>query len=361
MTKKQSTPVKKSSVVAKGLIHVHGRDGVGKTTFALTATKDPSGICMLDGDAGKSQDLTTQMGVAKYHNLSAKADDMTEVEYHEMVLALLDSMINNGEHYDVLVYDNAAEFLLGAHPHVATNHPKFRKLWRGDAAIIGGLEWQSTRLTHLPRVYAKMQQIADLVIIVTHEKDQSIGGIKTGLTEPIGDPSLRTAAGVVIRLIKNTREDSPEPVGLVIKNTGTIKDRKPIRYFPERISPCNWEKIEHYFNNPISNSKELKQSEIPNEFEQHLIEGTLNPEQQEMLKWRKNMMELQADEQLGQSVLEIAAQNSDAPDHIRAKIILNSLKDEYDNLTLEKIERILEKSSEGSDEQPKTKTKKTKQ
>ena len=333
----------KISVAATGLMHIHGRDGVGKTLFALTAVSDPSKICLLDGDSGKSEDLAKEVGLGKYYDLTKDGKGLTEVDYHKMVLKAVGDIPK--DKYDVLVLDNAAEFFKGGHSLVATNHPTYRKVWRGDAPIIGGIEWQETRLTHFPRFYSLLQEKASLVIIITHEKEQSVGGVKTGLTVPIGDPSLRTAAGIIIRLIKNTREHSPAPVGLVIKNTGTIRDGKPIKYFPDRISPCDWDKIRGYIDEPISN-REPTDEETPNGFEQHLIMGTLNPEQQKMLEWRKSMMVLQTDENLAGAVLEVAAQNKDMNPVYLVREIVNVLKSEYPELTNKQVQKILDKSLE---------------
>lgn len=340
---KEQKPLENTGVSATGLMHIHGRDGVGKTTLALTAISDLSEICLLDADSSKSKALATEIGVGEYHDITAMGIGMTEVEYHKMVLKTINGL---DKHYALLILDNGAEFFKGAHSYVAVNHPEFRKVWRGDAPIIGGIEWQEARRTHLPRVYAKLQQKADLVIIITHEKKKSINGVRVpGLTEPIGDESLRTAAGIVLRLIKNTRSDDLAPVGLVIKNTGTIKDGKAIRCFPERIAPCDWDKIRHYLENPIS-GREATPEEVPSEFEQHLIEGTLNQEQQEMLRWRKNMMELQVDAGLSGAVLEVAAQNKDMNPVYLVREIVSELKDGYPDLTIKQVQKILDKSLE---------------
>lgn len=334
MTKKQD------SVLVRGLFHVLGPDNAGKTTFGLTAYSDPSKVCFLDGDASKTRGFAEAMGIGKYVDLTIAGEGLDELGYHKMVMDTINKIEDNK--YQVIIYDNMNEFFKGGHTYVATNRSVFRKKWNPMGQIAGAQEWQELRQTHYPRIYSLLKNKAPLVIACTPEKAQSELGEKTGLMEPSADPSLRLAADVIIRLARNTRELSKHaPIGLVIKNTMVYVDGRLKKVFPDRIVPCTWERIGHYLANPV-NDREPTQEEMPDEFETHLIMGTLNPEQRELLKYRQRVSLLKIEEDLVNDILDARLRNTDTPKLMLPRAIHKELLEAYPELTVERVQQVLE-------------------
>lgn len=346
MSKTPAVKEKKSALIlARGMFHIVGPDNSGKSTFALTSHPDPAKICYLDGDSSKSKVFADQMGIGKYIDLTHLGKGMDELAYHKMVLDEIDKIEDNK--YEVIVLDNGNEFFKSGWSYVSTNRADYRKKWNPRGDIAGAQEWNELRQTHFPRIYSDLKNKAPLVIICTPEKSQSDGGVKTGLTEPSADPSLRLAAEVIIRLAKNvTDEDAHAPVGLVIKNTMVYAGGRLQKVFPDRIVPCTWDKISYYLNNPLDTRKPTG-IEVPNDFELRLIEGTLSPEQQEHFAYRKRMALLQADENLVNDILESSIKHKDKPSKMLSRVIHNELSAEaYPDLTLEKVELVLAETRE---------------
>ena len=330
------------TILFKGLMHVYGPAGAGKTLFSLTTGADPKKTAFLDGDASKGKHIAKQVGVAHYKDLTAAGKNKTEVEYHKKVLETINELPNGLE---LIVFDNPIEFFKGAHSYVALNRALFRDKWSPSGVFAGAQEWGELRKTHLPRIYSLLQEKADLVIICTHEKQQSDStGVKTGFMEPDSDPSLRTEAGLVIRLGRDTRNpENAAPVALVIKNIGTIKEGNIIRILPERIVPGTWTKIGEYLKTPVGN-RNLTSEEKPEDFEINLIQGTLNPEQKRLYEWRREMALIQADSSLAEDVVSAAANYPDTPPPALPAKIVSGLSEAYPDLTTEKVRQILKES-----------------
>ena len=329
-----------SGVLLSGLLHVYGPPGSGKTLFAITASTRADKIIFLDGDSRKGKHLADGQDIKAYHDLTEIAAGMTEVDFFNYMIEFVDALPSG---MDLIVWDNPFALMRGAHSLVKINRPSYRKVWAPKGVIAGGQEWQEARKILLPGLYTKLQQKAELVIFCSHEKEQSVEGVKTGLMIPEAEKELAVAAGMRIRLGRNTRDmNDPQPVGLLIKrppakvniNTRQIED-----ILPERISPCNWSTIEHYLNNPIG-SRERTETETPDDFEYHLITGTLNPEQRKMFEWRRQMAILKADEDLATDVIDLAAQKVDMPPVMMHREVVAGLKERYPGITVEQVKTL---------------------
>jgi hypothetical protein len=348
----------KQTVIAAGLIQFVGPDNSGKSTLALTAHKNPSKICFLDGDTRKSAVFAKQMNIGKYVDLTTMGKGLDELAYHMMVLKQIDE-IESGE-YEVIVFDNLNEFFKSGHSYVKANRSLFRKNWNPMGAIAGAEEWKELRETHYPRVFSELKAKAPLVIICTPEKAQSDAGVKTGLMIPSSDPSLKLSAEVIIRLARNTRDHTkPAPVGLVVKNTSVYADSKLKRVFPERIVPCEWGTIEKYLNDPVD-VREQTAEETPDEFEMHLISGTLNSEQRALYDHRRRMQLLLAEEDLSASVIDAAsdARERNVPALMLHKDVQSQLSEQYPDLTVPRVKEILEATKDSVEDVKKQEPKK---
>jgi hypothetical protein len=298
-----------------GLLHTFGEDGVGKTSLAITASNEPKKCVFLDGDSGKSREMIEELDWLRYHDLLVETVDKNEVAYFAHVMSTVKNLPNG---LDVLVLDNAKQVFNAAHSYLLANKTKYRATMRGSGEIIGGLEWQEVREHLLPELYALMRSKARLVVIITHEREQNIGGVKTGLMTAAADPSLRKAASPIIRLTRS-RDGHPAPVGLVIKNIGKFVDGEVIRVLPPRIPHCTWKTIKAYLADPVGN-RELTDDETPNEFEISLITGSLTAEQKRQYEFNKKMALLGNDEQLTNAIRGLIADGVVAPPAIIRKL-----------------------------------------
>lgn len=331
------------TVLVSGLMHVYGPPSSGKTLFALTTGAEPTKTAFLDGDASKGKEFATQLGIKEYKDLTTLCDGLTEVEHFKKFRDVISELPNGLE---LIVWDNPKAVFNGAHSYVATNRSEFREKWASQGGFAGGQEWVITRQVLLPRIYSQLLKKATLVIICSHEREQTDrAGVYTGFMEPNADNSLRTESGIVIRLGKDSREpEKSAPVGLVIKNHAKInKSGVPVRIFPERLAPATWAKIKYYLGNPVGDNV-LSAAEKPDEFEIHLIEGTLNPEQKRLYEWRREMALIKADSSLAEDIVSAAANYPDTPPPALPAKIVTALTEEYPDITTDKVREVLKAS-----------------
>lgn len=318
-------------VLPVGLIHLYGEDGTGKSLWPFTIGTNPKKTVFLDDDSGKSRFLAGQFG-CQYHDLFKEFGNIDEVEFHERVLRMMASLPDD---LDLIVFDNAARFFTSAHPFVVKHFDQYRKIVRGTAAIIGAYQWRAVREQHLPRIYSMLVNKAKIVVIITHEKEETDStGTKTGAMEPVADKSLRKAANAVIRLTKS-ETGNPVPTGLVIKD---LTKFPPTRVLPPKIPQCNWDALLNFWNNPVGEN--IPDEYQPSEFERHLIEGSLSPEQKQVYEFNRRMRLLQKDEEMAKEIVRIASEYSGIP-KMRNRAIVESLEEEYPDITVEDVEKIL--------------------
>jgi hypothetical protein len=338
------------SVLINGLVHLFGSPGSGKTTFALTASDEPDKVVFLDGDASKGRDMARDIGINAYHDLTAKWGDLTELQYHLRTLDLI-NRLDNG--LDLIIFDNPVNFFRGGHSYVNANREKFRENWSASGKYANMQAWTELRKKHLPSVYTRLQQKAELVIFISHETaDYDDDGVKTGLKVAEADESLFTAAGMVIRMTRNTREGGVVPVGLQVKRYRPkfyLPKRKVVNVFPDRIYPCEWSTIEHYLENPVGarENGELHEYEITSDLEDNLIQGSLTEEQWENYQRSKELALITKKEELLENVrseVVAMAAASSKPVAVMHTEISNQLREKYGNSAPSRsdVARILE-------------------
>lgn len=335
------------SVLLDGLVHVFGLAGSGKSSFALTASDEPGKVSFLDGDASKGRRMAEDLEIEHYYDLThmAREENMNEIEYQEMVLGIIEDLPDG---LDVIILDNATGFFKGAQSYVSVNRDRFRKKWSPSGKYATMQEWGVMRSQYLPAVYSEMLSKAELVMILTHVTDDyDDSGIKTGKKVAEADESLEKAAGIIIRLVRDTRTESSAPVVLLIKKPRPRfepSERRVIDVFPERIAPCTWSTIEHYLENPIGLKDVLEDHEIPNDFEVALIEGSLNEEQRKEYEARREARLMQRYEDMREAVLEAADNISLPKKEMVPKAIVSRLMERFPNITPQKVKDILEEA-----------------
>ncbi len=267
-----------------GLVHVTGGHDVGKTTFALTSGARAKKTGFVDADL-KGANLVTQVGKENfglYCDFVHDTAGMRELAIHQYGLSLIEQM--KSKHLDVIVWDTWTAFGKTFHPYVAKNPNQFREFWSSMGQIKGGEQWQAA-FQYEAQVIERLLDAAPLVILVTHLKDHRIGSVRTGKQIPDAQRTLDEKSNLRIWLHHNPV--SPEPIGLILKRIELLKDTpqglKPTNILPRKVTPCTWERLVWYWNNPLGNTMPSVE-ETPDEFELSILDGTLTPDQRKVFE-----------------------------------------------------------------------------
>lgn len=274
-----------------GLVHITGDHDTGKSLFALTCGVSPEKMAFLDGDV-KGRATVNQIGVksfAMYRDLVREGDGMREVEFHEHCLKIISEM--NPKAYEVIVWDNWTPVAKTCHPYVVENPTKFKKSWSPMGQIKGAEMWGES-FNYEGELLDRLLHIAPLVIITTHLKAHrvQVTDNKSVLTgKQIPDCSKAVVEKSNFRVwLRHNPSGSPAPIGLVLKrlakfNVGKNGGLEAVNVLPRRLSPCTWERVIHYWNNPMGD-RAAEEGETPSEFELSLLDGTLTADQRDVLK-----------------------------------------------------------------------------
>lgn len=296
----KATTAKKFVPLIPGIIHVTGEPDVGKTTFAFESGARADRICFIDDDVkghATVEQIIRDVGkLGRYVDLRAETRGLSQLQVYAKVTEIIDS-IETGQ-YDVIIFDTWSRYASTMKAYVRKNPSLFRepKDWAAQGNIKGPQQWKEAQGLEAAKL-AQLNELAPVVIIVTHLRNQYIDNRKT-------DKQIPDASKTVVRVpnfrlwLRRNPTGSPVPIGLVLKRIDVKKatDRglRTISVLPPRIQPRDndeslWDTIAYYVKNPVDKRK-LEPHETPNEFEQSLIEGTLTEDQKHML-----FLRLQAD------------------------------------------------------------------
>lgn len=268
-----------------GLIHVTGEPDTGKTTFALTCGFEPEEIAFFDDDL-KTQaiaDMLLEAGTpfGVYYNLTKMSLGMKEIDFHNLVVNLIDALPKN--EFKCLIFDTWTRFENTMQPVVQSNPKRFKDYYSPMGAIKGAEMWKAS-FDYEAALIDKLTAVAPLVILATHLKDQSVGAVKTG--KEIPDCKKPIVEKSRIRLWLRHNSDGPEPIGLVLKRLSKVQADASgihaINVLPRKIKPCTWEKLLEYWNNPIGD-RVPDDNERPNNFELSILDGVLTEDQKDVL------------------------------------------------------------------------------
>lgn len=269
-----------------GLVHITGEPDTGKTTFAMSTGFQPSEIAFFDDDL-KTQSIADQLAVAgtpfgHYVNLTKASLGMRELEFHDLVMSELDKL--EGKSFKVLIFDTWTRFENTFHPVVQQNPMRFKQFYSSKGDIKGAEIWKAS-FDYEAIVIDRLLQIAPLVILSTHLKDHNIGAVKTGAQIP--DCKKPVVEKSRIRIWLRHNPDGPAPIGLVLKRLSKVEVGPngivPINVLPRKVNPCTWERILHYWENPIGDT-EPSDDEMPNAFELSILDGVLTADQKDALR-----------------------------------------------------------------------------
>jgi hypothetical protein len=183
----------------------------------------------------------------------------------------------------VFVFDTWTRFENTFQPVVQKNPTRFKEFYSPMGAIKGAEMWKAS-FDYEAAVIDKMMQVAPLVILITHLKDQSIGAVKTG--KEIPDCKKPVVEKSRIRLWLRHNPAGPAPIGLVLKRLSKVLVGPdgiiPVNVLPRKVNPCTWERILGYWNDPIG-ERQPEPSEYPNDFELSILDGVLTEDQKDVL------------------------------------------------------------------------------
>ena len=319
-----------------GLIHVTGEPDTGKTTFALSTGFKPEEIVFFDDDlktkaiAQMLEEQGTPFGI--YRDLTKMSLGKREIDFHNMVINEIDQLPT--EKYKVFVFDTWTRFENTFQPVIQKTPTKFREFYSPMGSIKGAEMWKAS-FDYEAAVIDKMLHVAPLVILITHLKDQSIGAVKTG--KEIPDCKKPVVEKSRIRLWLRHNPDSPAPIGLVLKRLGKVIATEagivPVNVLPRKVNPCTWERIIHYWENPIGENQPTE-DEYPNAFEFSILDGVLTEDQKDVL----HINRVEAD----RPMIEAAIQRQQREIENTAKTIEQPQKDNGNNgnITLDMLVEV---------------------
>jgi hypothetical protein len=274
-----------------GVIHVTGEHDVGKTTFALECGARPSRIAIIDDD-GKCWATAEQVArdaepFGMYVHLKKETKGLPQLKVFDMCAVIIRRLEAHGG-LDAIIWDTWSRVASTMKAHVRKNPSKFREPadWAAQGNIKGPQQWKEAQELEAQWI-ARLNDIAPVVFLITHLKNQYAGSRRTG--KQIPDASRTIVRVPRFRIwLRHNPSGSRVPIGLTLKRIDEKRyiDGKGLRttcILPQRIAPQGddqsvWDAIRRYIENPVGN-RELEPHEIPNEFERSLIEGTMTEDQ----------------------------------------------------------------------------------
>lgn len=283
----------------QGLVHITGEPDTGKTTFALATGFAPQEICFFDDDL-KTQAIANMLAeqgtpLGAYYNLAKLSLGKREIDFHNLVMELVEKQPKGK--FKVLVFDTWTRFENTFQPMVQSNPTRFKQFFSPMGSIKGAEVWKAS-FDYEMAIIDKLLEVAPLVILITHLKDQTVGATKTG--KQIPDCKKPVVEKSRLRLWIRHNPDSPQPIGLVLKRLGKAKVSasgiEVVNVLPRKLNPCTWEKIIEYWENPIGNVAPAP-SEMPNEFELSILDGVLTEDQKDILHVNRITLDKEQEEE----------------------------------------------------------------
>ena len=276
----------------KVIIHVTGSRGSGKTTLCLQATNLKE-IAYFNTDVKPTGVDPKEFGL--FIDLQYLSEGKKLFEIRQAVLDQL-AKIKPGQ-YPAIVFDTWPRIGEAFRNWVIANPGAMREkdafVMRHNAQVIGAQTWRDA-YEYEAHIIWKIYSLTNngFLGLITHTKEESLAGGKTGRDIPDASKTLYQVANWQTWLIRNGRG---LPTVVSMKPLGEAKAvdgrYKMVNILPDRFdcSPEDesvWDAVARYRQDPFGN-RQPAENEVPNEFELSIIRGTLTKEQQEI--WRANL------------------------------------------------------------------------
>jgi hypothetical protein len=271
----------------KGVLHITGMPDSGKTTFCTGVPGVlPEDIAFFDFD-GKSSDMAASLEADGhpffyYENTLFTQAKRKPIDVFKAIDDKVTELKKKQAHIKVVIFDNWSPTMEEALREKGMSIlDQISNISAGQAKAISQITWPATK-----RFYAQwLQSIAewaDMVFVITHTKPYQIGQTKVpGVYESRGQDVLVQLP--VFRLwLLSSSNNAGAPDGLVMKRIKksivTTNGITPVNILPPRLTPCTWEKIYSYMDNPVG-ARDLLPGETPSAWEATLVGGEYLPDQ----------------------------------------------------------------------------------
>ena len=276
----------------RGLCHVTGPPGVGKSLFAIgliTEGLDPKRVAILDCEQSLMiHDAQLEFGV--YHDIIAmRSKDLGITAQPRHLFQMMVSLVNDipDESMDLIVVDNVSPLESGIVDEVETNYESYG-ITPGQMKRMAAVKWGPIK-----RLYSNfIQNLANKapMYVFTSQLSQvwAKGQPVPGLFRPKGKKDILEQQ-TFLRLWLQLNPSRPEPAGLVMKSRLV----RPIRMnggklvwqsmLPRRLPVCTWGAIREYFAAP-PDLENPAPGEAPSPQDWYKLRGTLSPDQLEVFK-----------------------------------------------------------------------------
>jgi len=276
----------KDTIKPKGLIHVTGPSGVGKSLFSVGLIEvglDPKRIVVFDSEQSLSGHHSS-LGFGEYFDLISMFTEQYgyfghSKDFFVMVRDLVTTI--DPDEIDVVVFDNIRKLEESFRDEVETNPHKFG-LSPAQVERGGGIKWGPIKQLYSSFIQS-LAQLAPIYIFTSHLSQVWMGGAPVpNLYRPQGKQDiLERQTFLRVWLLHNP--DSKYPDGLKLKDRLTIPEVgedginwRPV--LPPKLSPCNWKHILEYMKNP-PDLDNLDTSERLNMNDWAKLRGTLTEDQ----------------------------------------------------------------------------------
>lgn len=282
-----------------GITHVTGSKGSGKTTLCLQVAPLKQ-IALFHSDVKYPGVDPKEFGL--FVDVQKLADGKKLFELREAILSTLQA-IKPGQ-YSAIIFDTwprigeAFRNWIIAHPNEMREKDAF--VMRHNAQVIGAQTWKDA-YEYEAHIIWKIHSLTNngFLGLITHTKEESQGGAKTGRDIPDASKTLYQVANWQVWLIRNGR-GLPTVVSMKPLGEAKVKDGKyrMVNILPDRFDclpedESVWDAVDRYRANPFGNRTSLD-DEKPNEFELSIIRGTLTKEQKQI--WQANLKAREVEE-----------------------------------------------------------------
>lgn len=282
-----------------GIVHVTGSKGSGKTTLCLQVAPLKQ-IALFHSDVKYPGIDPKEFGL--FVDLQKLSEGKKLFELRQAVLDKLNS-IKPGQ-YSAIVFDTwprigeAFRNWIIAHPNEIREKDAF--VMRHNAQVVGSQTWKDA-YEYEAHIIWKIHSLTGngFLGLITHTKEESQGGAKTGRDIPDASRILYQVANWQVWLIRNGH-GLPTVVSMKPLGEAKVKDGRyqMVNVLPDRFDclpddESVWDAIDRYRVNPFGN-RTASDDEKPNEFELSIIRGTLTKEQKQI--WQANLKAREVEE-----------------------------------------------------------------
>ena len=280
------------AVLFKGIVQITGEHDTGKTSWALGAGTSPKDICFIDDDI-KGRNTVEEVGIGNfglYIDLIRESKGMLETKLYTHCMDIITKRLpefiktkRNGVKFEVLIWDTWARFENTIFPTVQKNPTKYREMYSAKGDIKGAQQWQAS-FDLEGEIMAGLEDVSDLVILVSHLKADSLNGVKTGRLVPDAKRPLSQKCFFRVYLRHNPK--SSEPIGIILKRPSRKRivegvGIETINILPRKMQPFSWERIKYFWENPVGNVSFLP-DEQPDEYDMACLENILTQQQMQV-------------------------------------------------------------------------------